>query len=117
MAVQADEEVLGRSPVQGAGVKLLKISHTSRKTLISMETCTMPRRIISARSVIIRRSAIRAWTTLSIAGLFISLRSASAGTRKTCVASSAMAVAMRGVPASAETSPNCSPGTALRVMR
>ena len=50
---------------------------------MSIETCTMPRRIIRARSVIISRSVIREWTILFIAGLFISLRSESAGTRST----------------------------------
>ena len=63
---------------------------------MSIETCTMPRSVIRARSVIMSRSAIRAWTILFICGVFISLRKASAGTRNTCVASSAMAVAMRG---------------------
>ena len=53
-----------------------------------------------------------------IVGNFINFRKESAGSVQDLEqASSAMAVAMRAVLASAEISPNCSPGPTLRVIR
>ena len=84
---------------------------------MSMDTCTMLRSIIRARSVIMSRSDMRERVTLFTCGVFMSWRKESGESHKTSERSTARAVAVRGAEERAEISPNCSPGPALRVIR
>ena len=59
---------------------------------MSMETCTMPRSVIKARSVISRRSDILEWTIRLNREVFINNRNESAVSLSTTLGTSAVAV-------------------------